>query len=82
LISCAHGNQSPPPDLERSALRHLSSGQYQSAEDVLRAALYQFDKMNFVSLRQSEDDEKAGRLVSHESAAAVRQKHGFDDARQ
>jgi Arc/MetJ-type ribon-helix-helix transcriptional regulator len=69
-----------PPDLERSVRRHLSSGQYQSAEDVLRAALYQFDEMDLVSLRQSEDDEKASRLVSLESAAAaVRQKHGFDN---
>lgn len=68
-----------PPDLEQSVQRHLSSGQYQSAEDVLRAALHQFDEMDLVSLRQSADDENAGRLVSLESAAdAIRRKHGFE----
>ena len=68
-----------PPDLEKSVRRHLSSGQYQSAEEVLRAALDQFDEMDLASLRQSADDEQAGRLVSLESAAAaIRQKHGFD----
>ncbi len=68
-----------PPDLEKSIRRHLSSGQYKSAEDVLRAALDQFDEMDLVSLRHSADDERAGRLVSLESAAdAIREKHGFD----
>ena len=68
-----------PPDLEKSVRRHLSSGQYQSAEEVLRAALDQFDEMDLASLRQSADDEQAGRLVSLESAAAaIRQKHRFD----
>ena len=68
----------PPPDLEKSVGRHLSSGQYQSTEEVLRAALHQFDEMDLVSLRQGADDEQAGRLVSLETAAAsIRQKHGF-----
>ena len=69
-----------PPDLEQSVRRHLSSGQFQSAEDVLRAALHQFDEMDLASLRQSAEDEQAGRLVSLQSAtAAIRQKHGFDE---
>ncbi len=68
-----------PPDLEKSVRRHLSSGQYQSAEEVLRAALHQFDEMDLVSLRQSADDDQAGRLVSLETdAASIRQKHGFE----
>lgn len=69
-----------PPDLEQSVRRHISSGQYHSAEDVLRAALHQFDEMDLVSLKQSADDEKAGRVVSLQSAAAsIRQKHNFSD---
>ena len=68
-----------PPDIERSVRRHLSSGQFQTAEDVLRAALNQFDEMDLATLRESMEDEKAGRLVSLQSAAAsIRQKHGFD----
>ena len=70
-----------PPDLEQSVRRHISSGQYHSAEDVLRAALHQFDEMDLVSLKQSADDEKAGRVVSLQSAAAsIRQKNNFSDS--
>lgn len=69
-----------PPDLEQTVRRHLSSGQFQSAEDVLRAALHQFDEMDLASLRQSAEDEQAGRLVSLETVATtIRQKHGFDE---
>ncbi len=69
-----------PPDLEQSVRRHLSSGQFQSAEDVLRAALNQFYEMDLASLRQSSEDEQAGRLVSLQAATAtIRQKHGFDE---
>ena len=50
-----------PPDIERSVRRHLSSGQFQTAEDVLRAALHQFDEMDLGSLRDSMEDETAGR---------------------
>ena len=68
-----------PPDIERSVRRHLSSGQFQTAEDVLRAALNQFDEMDLATLRESMEDEKTGRLVSLQTAAAsIRQKHGFD----
>ena len=70
-----------PPDLEQSVRRHISSGQYDSAEDVLRAALHQFDEMDLVSLKQSADDEKAGRVISLQAAAAsIRQKHNFSDS--
>ena len=69
-----------PHDLEQSVRRHISSGQYLSAEDVLRAALNQFDEMDLVSLKQSADDEKAGRVVSLQAvAASIRRKHNFSD---
>ena len=58
-----------PPDLEQSIRRHLASGQFLSAEDVLRAALHQFDQMDILSLKRSEDDESAGRVVSLQIAA-------------
>ncbi len=68
-----------PPDIERSVRRHLSSGQFQTAEDVLRAALQQFDEMDLAGLRESMEDETVGRLVSLQTdAASIRQKHGFD----
>lgn len=70
-----------PLDLEQPVRRHISSGQYYSAEDVWRAALHQFDEMDLVSLKQSADDEKAGRIVSLQTAAAsIRQKHNFSDS--
>ena len=70
-----------PPDLELSVRRHLSSGQFHSAEDVLRAALHQFDEMDLASLKQSADDENAGRVVSLQAAAnSIRQKHNFSES--
>lgn len=71
-----------PPDLEQSVRRHLSSGQYSSAEDVLRAALHQFDEMDVVSLKHSAADETAGRVVSLQAVvSSIRQKHNFSETR-
>ena len=71
-----------PPDLEQSVQRHMSSGQYHSAEDVLRAALHQFDEMDVVSLKHSAVDETAGRVVSLQSVVSViRQKHNLSETR-
>ncbi len=71
-----------PPDLEQSVQRHMSSGQYHSAEDVLRAALHQFDEMDVVSLKHSAVDETAGRVVSLQPVvSAIRQKHNLSETR-
>jgi Arc/MetJ-type ribon-helix-helix transcriptional regulator len=68
-----------PPDLEQSVRRHISSGQYHSAEDVLRAALHQFDEIDVVSLQHSAADETAGRVVSLPEATSIHQKHDLSD---
>lgn len=61
--------------------RHIHSGQYHSAEEVLRAAMDQFDQMDIVSLKQSLVDETAGHVVSLNTvAASIRQKHRFIDS--
>jgi Arc/MetJ-type ribon-helix-helix transcriptional regulator len=70
-----------PPDLEQSVRRHISSGQFHSAEDVLRAALHQFDEMVLAGLKQSAADEDRGRIVPLQTAAAsIRRKHNFSDS--
>lgn len=70
-----------PPDLEQSVRRHISSGQFHSAEDVLRAALHQFDEMDLAGLKKSSEDEDRGRIVSLQTAAAsIRRKHNFSDS--
>jgi Arc/MetJ-type ribon-helix-helix transcriptional regulator len=69
-----------PQDLEQSVRRHIHSGQYHSAEEVLRAAMDQFDQMDIVGLKQSVIDETAGDTVSlHTVATSIRQKHRFSD---
>lgn len=70
-----------PADFEQSARRHISSGQFHSAEDVLRAALHQFDEMDLAGLKQSAEDEKLVRVVSLQAVAAtIRRKHNFNDS--
>ena len=70
-----------PPDIQQSVQRHMSTGQFRSAEDVLRAAMIQFDQMDLVSLKLSLDDEKAGRMVTLQSvASSLRSAYGFPDS--
>jgi Arc/MetJ-type ribon-helix-helix transcriptional regulator len=70
-----------PPDIQQSVQRHLSTGQFRSAEDVLRAAMIQFDQMDLVSLKLSLDDQKAGRMVTLQSvASSLRNAYGFPES--
>jgi hypothetical protein len=49
--------------------------------DVLRAALHQFDEMDLAGLKKSAEDEDLGRIVSLQTAAAsIRRKHNFSDS--
>ncbi len=60
--------------------RQIHSGQYHSAEEVLRAAMDQFEQMDIVGLKRSAIDETAGHVVSlHTVATSIRQKHRFSD---
>jgi len=71
-----------PPDLDQVVRKHITSGEFGTAEDVLRAALDQFDATDLRSLRQSLADEAAGRLLPLDDITrSIRQKHGFSDSR-
>ena len=71
-----------PPDLDQAVRKHITSGDFHTAEDVLRAALDQFDVIDLRSLRQSIADEEAGRLKPlDEVVSSIRQKHDFRDFR-
>jgi Arc/MetJ-type ribon-helix-helix transcriptional regulator len=70
-----------PPDIQQAVQRHMSTGQFRSAEDVLRAAMIQFDQMDLVSLKLSLDDQKAGRMVTLQSvASSLRNAYGFPES--
>jgi hypothetical protein len=51
-----------------------------STEEVLRAAMDQFEQMDIVGLKRSAIDETAGHVVSLQTVAtSIRQKHRFSD---
>jgi Arc/MetJ-type ribon-helix-helix transcriptional regulator len=68
-------------DVQQSIQRHVESGGYSSPEDVVRAAIDQLDEYEDTvsDIRQSFDDERAGRIHSLKDVdAELRKKHGFE----
>ena len=69
-----------PPDLEQAVERHVASGRFANAEEVLRAAMERLDDSDIESLRESIADEQAGRMRPlSDVAAATRRKFGFTE---
>ena len=65
---------------EKSIERRMAAGQFDSPEDVIRAAIDQLDEYDtcVADIRESLEDEQAGRLHSlHDVDREMRQKHGF-----
>jgi Arc/MetJ-type ribon-helix-helix transcriptional regulator len=65
---------------EKSIERRLAAGQFDSPEEVIRAAIGQLDEYDetVADLRESLGDETAGRLHSIPDVdREMRQKHGF-----
>ena len=70
-----------PPDLEEAVARHVSSGNFATAEDVLRAAMDKLDSDDLESLKASLEEEEAGLVKSlNDVAGSIRQKHGFSES--
>lgn len=67
-------------DTEKSIERRMATGQFDSPEDVIRAAVVQLDEFDacVADVRESLEDEQTGRLHSlHDVDREMRQKHGF-----
>lgn len=67
-------------DTEESIKRRLAAGQFDSPEEVIRAAVEQLDQYeaSVAGIRESLEDEQAGRVQSiHDVDRDMREKHGF-----
>ena len=67
-------------DTEKSIERRLAAGQFNSPEEVIRAAVDQLDQYeaSVADIQESLEDEQAGRVQSIQDVAReMREKHGF-----
>ena len=67
-------------DTEKSIERRLAVGQFNSPEEVIRAAVDQLDQYeaSVADIRESLEDEQAGRVQSIQDVdREMREKHGF-----
>ena len=67
-------------DTEKSIERRLAAGQFNSPEEVIRAAVDQLDQYeaSVADIRESLEDEQAGRVQSIQDVdREMREKHGF-----
>ena len=67
-------------DTEKSIERRLAAGQFNSPEEVIRAAVEQLDQYeaSIAEIRESLEDEQAGRVQSiHDVDRDMREQHGF-----
>ena len=70
-----------PPDIKQAVERHVASGRFANAEDVLRAAMQKLEASDIESLRESLADEQVNRMKPLADVASdVRNRFGFADS--